>query len=137
MTSAAVARVLGFPSGRTDLIDATRKGLPARSADRLAQAGGLSAAQLAAALGVSTRTLARKKDRSKLSSVESDRAIRLARVLALALDVFDKRKTAAIAWLHEPLVALGGKAPVDFLDTDAGLRRVEQILTRLDYGGIS
>ncbi len=137
MTSAAVARVLGFLGSDPDWVDATRRGLPTRSATRLAEAGGLSVNQLAAALGISTRTLARKKAKSRLSSVESDRAVRLARVLALALEVFDNERVRAIAWLHDPIVALGGKAPVEFLDTDAGLRQIERILMRLDYGGVS
>ncbi|MBV8163619.1 MAG: DUF2384 domain-containing protein [Candidatus Eremiobacteraeota bacterium] len=137
MTGAAVAKVLGVPAVGNDLVEVTRKGLPAGSALRLAEAGGLSMAQLAAALGISGRTLARKKGKQLLGTVESDRAVRLARVLALALDVFSGRKAAAIAWLHEPIVALGGKSPVGFLDTDAGVRRVEQILLRLDYGGVS
>lgn len=135
MTTASLAKVLGFPGLTTDLVDVTRKGLPAKFADRLAELGGLSAEQLASALGISTRTLARARGKAKLGPVESDRAVRLARVFGLALDVFEDRK-AAIAWLHDPIVALGGKAPVDYLDTDAGLRRVEQILIRLDYGGI-
>jgi putative toxin-antitoxin system antitoxin component (TIGR02293 family) len=137
VTGAAVARVLGVQASDADLVEVTRKGLPAGSALRLAATGGLSMTQLAAALGVSGRTLARKKGKQLLGAVESDRAVRLARVLALALDVFAGRKAAVIAWLHEPIVALGGKSPVEFVDTDAGLRRVEQILLRLDYGGIS
>ena len=137
MTGAAVARVLGVATGDTDLVEVTRKGLPAGSALRLAATGGLSMAQLAGALGISGRTLARKKGKQLLGAVESDRAVRLARAFALALDVFAGRKAAVIAWLHEPIVALGGKPPVDFLDTDAGLRKIEQILLRLDYGGVS
>jgi len=137
MTNASIARVLGVVSQEPDLIDVTRKGLPAASALRLAETGGLNHQQLAAALGVSSRTLARKRGRGKLNAVESDRAVRLARVLTLALEVFQNRRNAVIAWLHDPIVALGGKAPVEFLDTDSGLRRVEQVLTRLDYGGIS
>ncbi len=136
MSAASIAKTLGFTGVLADLVEATRKGLPAKSADRLAQLGGLTNEQLAAALGVSTRTLARQRGKAKLGSVESDRAIRLARVLGLALDVFEDR-TRAIAWLHDPIVALGGRAPVNYLDTDAGVRRIEQILTRLDYGGIS
>jgi putative toxin-antitoxin system antitoxin component (TIGR02293 family) len=136
MTTASIAKALGFTGIAADLIEATRKGLPAKSADRLAQLGGLSNEQLAAALGVSTRTLARQRGKAKLGPVESDRAVRLARVLGLALEVFEDRNRS-IAWLHDPIVALDGKAPVNFLDTDAGVRRIEQILTRLDYGGIS
>ena len=137
MTGTAVARVLGVTPADTDLVEVTRKGLPAGSALRLAATGGLTMTQLAAALGVSGRTLARKKGKQLLGAVESDRAVRLARVLALALDVFSGRIAAVIAWLHEPIVALGGKSPVAFVDTDAGLRKIEEILLRLDYGGVS
>lgn len=135
--SSSLARVLGISNVDADLVDATRRGLPAVSALRLAHAGGLSDQQLAGALGVSTRTLARKKGKSRLNAVESDRALRLGRVLSLALEIFGNKRQATIEWLHDPIIALGGKAPVDFLDTDAGLRRVEQVLTQLDYGGIT
>lgn len=135
--SSAVAKVLGVSAGDVNLIEVTRKGLPAISALRLAEAGGLNSEQLAAALGVSKRTLARKKGKSRLNAVESDRAVRLARVLTLALEVFGNQKNATIAWLHDPIVALGGKAPVEFLDTDEGLRRVGQVLMQLDYGGVT
>ncbi len=137
MSSSPLAKVLGIGSADGDLIAVTRNGLPAISALRLAQAGGLSDQQLAGALGVSTRTLARKKGRSRLNAVESDRAVRLGRVLSLALEIFGNKRQATIEWLHDPIIALGGKAPVDFLDTDAGLRRVEQVLLQLDYGGIT
>lgn len=135
--SSAIAKVLGVSAGEINLIELTRKGLPAISALRLAETGGLNSEQLAAALGVSKRTLARKKGKSRLNAVESDRAIRLARVLTLALEVFGNQKNATVAWLHDPIVALGGKAPVEFLDTDEGLRRVEQLLMQLDYGGVT
>jgi putative toxin-antitoxin system antitoxin component (TIGR02293 family) len=132
-----LAKILGVPGGEGSLMEATRKGLPAISASRLAEVGGLTSQQLAAALGVSKRTLARKKGKSRLNAVESDRAVRLARVLTIALEVFSNRKNATIEWLHDPIVALGGKAPVEFLDTDEGLRRVEQVLVQLDYGGVT
>jgi putative toxin-antitoxin system antitoxin component (TIGR02293 family) len=135
--SSAIAKILGVSTGEINLIEVTRKGLPAISALRLAETGGLSSEQLAAALGVSKRTLARKRGKSRLNAVESDRAVRLARVLTLALEVFGNQKNATVAWLHEPIVGLGGKAPVEFLDTDEGLRRIEQVLMQLDYGGVT
>jgi putative toxin-antitoxin system antitoxin component (TIGR02293 family) len=134
----AAAKILGISFLRGDVVGATRKGFPSRSVDKLAASGGLTDIQLARVLGVSSRTLARirSKPKGKLGAVESDRAIRLARVLAGARDVFgtdDKMR----AWLHSPILALGGKAPVEFLDTDAGLRRVEDVLGQIDYSGIS
>jgi len=135
--SSAIAKILGVSTGEINLIEVTRKGLPSISALRLAETGGLNSEQLAAALGVSKRTLARKKGKSRLNAVESDRAVRLARVLTLALEVFGNQKSATVAWLHDPILGLGGKAPVEFLDTDEGLRRVEQVLMQLDYGGVT
>src|SRR6202049_4304053 len=104
MSSSPLARVLGIASADGDLIDATRKGLPAISALRLAQAGGLSDQQLAGALGVSTRTLARKKGKSRLNAVESDRAMRLGRVLSLALEIFWHKRKETLAWLHASII---------------------------------
>jgi len=134
----STASILGVRFLRGDPIDATHKGLPFRSVSRLARAGGLSETQMARMLGVSSRTLARLRAAGnvKLGSVESDRAVRLARILAIAVDTFGDASRMR-GWLREPILALGGRAPVEFLDTDAGIRRIEDVLGLVDYGGIS
>lgn len=43
----------------------------------------------------------------------------------------------AIAWLRAPNEALGGQIPVDVLDTELGVRQVENLLGRIAYGGLS
>jgi putative toxin-antitoxin system antitoxin component (TIGR02293 family) len=40
----------------------------------------------------------------------------------------------ASEWLRTPNRALGGLAPIDQLDTDLGVREVENILGRIAYG---
>lgn len=37
-------------------------------------------------------------------------------------------------WLTSPNRALGGKAPLDLLDTDIGRQQVHDVLTRLNHG---
>jgi putative toxin-antitoxin system antitoxin component (TIGR02293 family) len=134
----STANILGVSFLRGDVIEATRKGLPAKSVDRLAKAGGFSDEQMARALGVSSRTLLRirSKGNGRLGPVESDRAIRLARLLSIATATFGDAANMR-GWLHDPILALGGRTPIDYLDTDAGLRRIEDVLGLIDYGGIS
>lgn len=63
----------------------------------------------------------------------SDRAVRLTRVKALAQETFgDSRK--AHRWLHQELWALDGRRPMDLAGTEAGARRVENLLARIAWG---
>jgi putative toxin-antitoxin system antitoxin component (TIGR02293 family) len=64
---------------------------------------------------------------------ESDRLVRLARIQALAEDVFGDSKRAN-RWLREGLGILGDKSPLDVARTDAGARVIEQILAKIDWG---
>jgi putative toxin-antitoxin system antitoxin component (TIGR02293 family) len=65
--------------------------------------------------------------------VESDRAVRVASLTALAEETFANRAKAQ-AWLRRPTTALGGKRPIDLLDSEPGARVVEQLLYRIGYG---
>ncbi|WP_051341314.1 antitoxin Xre/MbcA/ParS toxin-binding domain-containing protein [Azospirillum halopraeferens] len=66
----------------------------------------------------------------------SDRRLRAARIMALAQDTFGAAPKAG-AWLHRPTAALGGKRPLDLLDTDEGARDVETRLGRIAHGIIA
>lgn len=138
MKKPRTTKILGVSMLHDNLIERARKGLPASAVNELARIAGLTDPQIARAIGVSTRTLARIRTApaNLLGQVESDRALRVARVLDHARGVFED-DAKMVRWLHNPIVALGGKAPVDFLDTDAGLRRVDTILGQIDYGGIA
>ena len=100
---------------------------------------------LARIIGVSLRTVARKRSvsqkqdeptASRLSPVESDRLYRFARIVALAEDVFESKEDA-IEWLNSKQHGLGGAVPINMLQTDAGSREVEELLLRIEYGVIS
>jgi putative toxin-antitoxin system antitoxin component (TIGR02293 family) len=75
----------------------------------------------------------RKNKRQPLSIEESDRAVRLARVQALAEDVFGDIDNAN-RWLREPLGILDGKSPLETARTESGARLIEQILAKIDWG---
>ncbi len=74
-----------------------------------------------------------KRRRGILSSEESQRVERLARVIATAFFVWNDREQARRFLLSEhPL--LEGRRPFDVAATDLGARRVEELLWGLFYG---
>lgn len=116
------------------LIAQVREGLPPRAAKRIAEYFGLTQQQVAALMGVSPRTLERhQKDNKLLSSVQSDRLLRYARMAARAEQVFEDEQVAK-NWLKRPNQALGGETPLSLLDTETGVEQVNQVLTRIEYG---
>lgn len=110
-----------------------RAGLPYAALEAVAKRYEVPVPRVADILGLSPRTLARRKKERRLSPEESDRLVRLARVTAVADDVLEAPKIAG-EWLRTPNRALGGAAPIDLLGTDLGAEQVETILVRIDYG---
>ncbi|MBI4499749.1 MAG: DUF2384 domain-containing protein [Gemmatimonadetes bacterium] len=70
--------------------------------------------------------------RRRLSPKESERLERLARMAALAEDVWDNPH-AAQEFLTSRQPQLGNERPVDLARTDLGARQVEQLLMKLEY----
>jgi putative toxin-antitoxin system antitoxin component (TIGR02293 family) len=80
------------------------------------------------------RTLShRKAKRENLTTEESDRAVRLARVVALATEVFgDPGKS--FRWLRSGKSRLDGRSPLEAVSTEAGARLIEEMLYQIDDG---
>ena len=141
MTVTAIADILGgvkvlnkTVGTASDLVRLTREGLPADILPALADGLAIDRKIVAQAVGISERTLSRRLGaKSRLTAVESDRTVRLARVLALASETLGD-KANATRWLQTPNRALEGQVPFDLLDTDAGVQSVETILGRIAYG---
>lgn len=141
MTTAAVVAILGGPKvlGRSvtrssDLAQLVREGIPARALIALAERTGLRQADVSARFGIPQRTLTRRlAQHSRLTAAESDRTVRLAHVYAMAVETLGDDDKAA-QWLKTPNRALRGVRPLDQLDTDPGVREVEDVLGRIAYG---
>ena len=116
-----------------DLLDAIRSGLPYAALETIIEKLQLSINEAAVVLRIPERTLARRKKEKRLLPEESDRVIRLARVYAHAMEVFETQDDAT-GWFKDPIRALGGRRPLDLLDTDVGAERVDAVLTRIQYG---
>ncbi|XYK82822.1 MAG: type II RES/Xre toxin-antitoxin system antitoxin [Labrenzia sp.] len=88
------------------------------------------------AIGISIRTLQRRKSDTKhrlLSPEQSSRAWRFAEIIAQATDILGDQG-AAEAWILEPAIGLDNRRPIDLLASAAGAEAVETYLTRLEYG---
>ncbi len=119
------------------VIEDIRRGYPWPLAHSLQGELQLSDQDFASFLGVSSRTLSRwRKSEDVLDKVASDRLYRIMRVVKLAAVVFEGRD-AGLRWLRRPQVGLGGKVPLELLDTEPGFKAVENLLAQIEYGVIS
>lgn len=115
--------------------DLLAHGLPAASLFHLGEQLGLGASELVDALGMSLRTLQRRREDQgrSLSPEQSSRAWTLAEILGRATEVFGSREDA-LDWLQRPALALDGRRAIDLLSTPAGAEAVGDHLTRLEFG---
>ena len=67
------------------------------------------------------------------STADSARLLRTRRLFEHARTIFDDEADAR-AWFSTPNAALSGRSPLSLLDTDAGARLVDAVLTRLKFG---
>ena len=114
-----------------------REGLPVSVLAKFRENWGLTIMELASSLSIPKSTLMRMLERrNRMASADSDRVYRLASILALAEEYIGDRNKAQ-RWLRQPNQALGDQTPLRTLDTEIGARRVEQLLGRIAYGGVS
>jgi putative toxin-antitoxin system antitoxin component (TIGR02293 family) len=129
MTAAASStRRSGF-----ETIEEIREGLPVSKFFELEETLGVGTAQLAGVVGIPVRTLQRRKEEGRLTKEESDRVDRVFTLVDQAAKVFES-VTSARDWLTRPQLGLAGFVPLDLADTGAGIREVENLLGRIDYG---
>jgi putative toxin-antitoxin system antitoxin component (TIGR02293 family) len=131
-------RVLGRGlTTNLELVASIRRGLSYACYESVARHSQLTTEEAEASLLIPRRTLARRKSTGRLDIASGERVVRLARLTARALDVFDDDAAAVGRWLRTPLRALGGAAPLSLLDTDLGAQEALDVLGRIEHGVFS
>jgi putative toxin-antitoxin system antitoxin component (TIGR02293 family) len=120
-----------------ELIRQLEAGLPFQTIEALREALQISIESIALLTRIPERTLARRKSDGKLSLEESERVLRLATVFERAVDLFDGDQAAANRWLKTPRRAFGGKAALEFAETEVGAAEVRDLIGRIEHGVIS
>jgi putative toxin-antitoxin system antitoxin component (TIGR02293 family) len=140
VTAAAVAKVLGGVGAGPRrgavsdlaLARAVRAGLPFAALERLIADDIIDEREVEAHF-IPRRTYYARRQKATLSREQSDLVVRLARIQAIADEVFGDRAEARL-WLREKNGALGGQVPLALLDTEEGGRLVEAVLGRIAFG---
>ena len=115
------------------IVEQVQGGLPVQELEVLRDSLDVSIEKLASKLGISNATLHRRKRQGRLGPAESDRVVRLARLVGKAAKVLGGIE-AARQWLNSPQFGLGGAVPLDYVETEIGAREVENLLGRVEYG---
>lgn len=119
------------------LVQAIDSGFPFATLDRVRRETGLPMERLAVSIGLSPRTLTRRKKEKKLSAAESDRLVTVTRLLTQAVELFEGQKPSAVRWFVQPNRALGNRSPLEMAATETGAREVENLIGRLEHGVFS
>lgn len=104
-----------------------------QEAERLRRRLGLETGAMAAFLGVSERTYARRLSEGGLSEHESIRLDMLSETLREAARVF-RDEAKAIRWLYRPIVSLDRLPPLAHLRDVQGYERVKRTLAKIEHG---
>jgi len=120
------------PATEQDAVRLVEAGLPTDVVERFLHRG-LTRAEVFS-LVLPLRTWKHRKSRKEaLSPTESERALRVARVLAKA-EVVLGEAAAAMSWMRAPKRRFQGRTPMQMLGTEPGGRLVEQLLYQIDDG---
>ena len=111
-----------------------RHGLQFHAFERFQKNTQFSTVDLASLVAIKMRTLHRRKEQGRLEPEESDRLLRVSRVFAKTIELFEGDAEPARRWLYTPAKAFGGEQPIALAGTDLGSREVEALIDRLEHG---
>ena len=131
-----VLSLLACPTGET-VLSLVRCGLPFVALEPLAAAVGSTQKEVASVLGIPATTLNRRRRGGRLTPVESDHVIRIARLTVMARSLMAGDLIAAQRWLTTRHPALGDETPLRRASTETGGREVEDLIGRLRHGVLS
>ena len=105
--------------------------------DELAAAAGVGRLAMAKVIGLSPTTLARRRKSGTLTTEESDRLVRVARLVGMTYELMRDNGEAARRWLGDGHELIEGESPLERASTEVGGREVEQLIGRLRHGTFS
>ncbi|HYI69766.1 MAG TPA: antitoxin Xre/MbcA/ParS toxin-binding domain-containing protein [Skermanella sp.] len=126
-------KVVGKPvTCDLDIARLIRDGLPVDVIDRLIGDRTVTPDEVRRII-MAPKAIVVRRRKGGLTPEQSERVIRAVRIIAEALETFGSRDKA-LTWMRRACAVLGGKAPIDLLDTEEGAGLVESLLGRIAHG---
>jgi putative toxin-antitoxin system antitoxin component (TIGR02293 family) len=135
-----------FQSTPVERIDLIRKGVNAADFKQFVSRLGIQQEKIFLMLGIATATVNRKASRNEaLSQEDSEKVVGMAKLIGqvetmleesgdpAAMQGFDAARWLA-HWMEEPLPALGGAAPAEYMDTIEGQSMIAWVLAAMQTG---
>lgn len=132
-TNPNISEYIGLaPQSDFELTKIVENGLPIDNLSLLREKG-LTFTEISEIV-IAPRTLKHRKARGEnLSDTETERVIRVARIVALAENIFGDLEKALL-WLRSPDERIENRNPLNMLHTESGGRLVENMLWQIDEG---
>jgi putative toxin-antitoxin system antitoxin component (TIGR02293 family) len=119
-----------------DLYEISRNGLPKQALLHLAANLKLSLRALSKLLNIAERTIQRKADQDLMDSSTTEQVLQLAEVFSRGHEVFGSSARFQ-QWINTGNLTLGGKRPLELLQSRFGAQMVLDELGRIEYGIVS
>ncbi len=123
-------------SSDMDLINLSRHGVRKSSLKSLAGYLGITMEKMSSLVHSSHRNIQRKDEDELLDTLKTEKVLELAAFIKRGIDVIGTEE-AFKEWVHSPILALGNRKPIDFLDTTFGMQMALKVLGRLEQGVFS
>jgi putative toxin-antitoxin system antitoxin component (TIGR02293 family) len=119
------------------MVQRVEEGLPVMDIVHFGKTAGFTNDELARLIQIPARTYARRvAGKARLKIHEGERAARLMRLFNRAKEVFGTDENTR-GWFNARILALGGKTPLEYAQTEPGAREVENVIGRIEHGVFS
>ena len=116
------------------MVQRVEEGLPVMDVVKFSKQAGFTNDELAKLINIPARTYARRvAGKARLKVHEGERAARLMRVYDRAKQLFVTDENTR-GWFNARILALGGKTPLEYAQTEPGAREVENVIGRIEHG---
>lgn len=113
------------------------EGVPVMEVVAFGKQAGFTQDELARLINIPARTYARRvAGKERLRVAEGERAARLMRLFSRAKEIFGTDQNTR-GWFSSKILALGGKTPLEYAQTEPGAREVENVIGRIEHGVFS
>ena len=127
---------MGLPAFNMDedyILRISQEGITRKEFYNIVKATGLSLYELSELTHITPRTVQRKKDSERISPDVSERAIFIENIFKMGTVVFNTRDKF-LEWINTDNPSLKGNKPKELFRSFAGIKLVEELLGRINYG---